>query len=342
MDKNVLLRVENLKTRFQTVRGPVTAVDGISFHIRQGEILGVVGESGCGKSVTSRSIMRLYDENRAVRHEGKVIYKDRDLLACSKKEMRRIRGSEISMIFQDTLSSLNPVYTVGNQIDEAIALHRGLPRREAARMTVDMLRAVGIPDPEKRYRDYPHQLSGGMRQRIMIAMALACEPSLLIADEPTTALDVTIQAQILELIGKLKDDFGMSILLITHDLGVVAESCTRVVVMYLGQIVEEADVESLFERPMHPYTKGLLRSMPKVNGDRFEKLESIPGTVPSLFRVPTGCRFAGRCPHVDRQCVEQAPELVPATDGHLVRCWHAEAIRSEGAVDDAEQRCFGT
>ncbi|MBB6693693.1 ABC transporter ATP-binding protein [Cohnella xylanilytica] len=324
-----LLRIEGLVTRFHTARGTVRAVDGVSFSIGSGEILGVVGESGCGKSVTSRSIMRLYDENKAAGHEGKVLLKGRNLLELSKSEMRNVRGNEIAMIFQDTLSSLNPVYTIGNQIAEAVRRRGGAGKKEARRRAVDLLGAVGIPDPERRFEEYPHQLSGGMRQRVMIAMALACEPSLLIADEPTTALDVTIQSQILQLIGSLQERYGMSIMLITHDLGVVAEVCTRVVVMYLGQIIEDTDVRTLFERPLHPYTHGLLRSMPKADRAREGKLESIPGVVPSLHAVPRGCRFAGRCEYADSKCLEEMPSLTAAGEGHQVRCWHYDRIGRE-------------
>ncbi|AJY77671.1 ABC transporter ATP-binding protein [Paenibacillus beijingensis] len=334
---DVLLRVEELKTRFDTVRGTVTAVDGVQFTIRKGEILGVVGESGCGKSVTSRSIMRLYDENKAVSHEGGVFYKNENLLSLSKKRMRQIRGNEIAMIFQDTLSSLNPVYSIGSQIAEAVRRHTKCGRKHAYEKAVLLLADVGIPDPAKRVHEFPHQLSGGMRQRVMIAMALACEPGLLIADEPTTALDVTIQSQILDLISSLQERYGMSIMLITHDLGVVTEICTRVVVMYLGQIIEDTDVSTLFRNPLHPYTQGLLQSMPKADSPRSGRLSSIPGVVPSLHHVPAGCRFAGRCPHADHKCLECAPKLESVEDGHLVRCWHYRSIRWEGGTEHGAQ-----
>ncbi|MBP3040047.1 ABC transporter ATP-binding protein [Bacillaceae bacterium Marseille-Q3522] len=327
MEGNTLLEVKELKTRFHTERGSVTAVDGISFQVNKGEILGVVGESGCGKSVTSQSILRLYDEKLLVEYEGEILFeKEMDLLKLSKAKMALVRGNDISMIFQDPLSSLNPVFTIGFQIAEAIMLHQDVSKKEAYKQAVEMLRLTGIPSPEKRVHDYPHQLSGGMRQRVMIAMTLACRPKLLIADEPTTALDVTIQAQILELISDLKKQFDMGVIFITHDLGVVAELCDRVVVMYLGQIVEEADVNELFENPLHPYTKGLIQSIPQMDGDRLKKLHVIEGTVPSLDNVPKGCRFAPRCPFADQQCIENPPELMNHSDTQKVRCWHYKEI----------------
>jgi ABC-type dipeptide/oligopeptide/nickel transport system ATPase component len=273
-----------LKTHFHTERGIVTAVDGITFHIDEGEILGVVGESGCGKSVTSQSILRLFDEKYTAEYEGSILFKEEDLLEKPLSEMEDIRGNEISMIFQDPSSSLNPVYTIGRQIAESILLHKDVSKKEAHESAIRLLELTGIPSPEKRANDYPHQLSGGMLQRAMIAMALACEPKLLIADEPTTALDVTIQAQILDLILRLNKDLGMGVMFITHDLGVVAQVCTRVIVMYLGQVVEETDVKTLFNNPLHPYTKGLLRSIPQME-ERKGKLHVISGTVPSLHDV---------------------------------------------------------
>lgn len=319
-----LLEVKQLKTHFHTERGTVTAVDGVTFHVDQGEILGVVGESGCGKSVTSQSVLRLFDEKQTAQYEGEILFNGKNLLKMSLHEMQNIRGNEISMIFQDPMSSLNPVFTVGFQIAESIMLHQGLSKQAAYDKAVDMLKLTGIHSPEKRVHEYPHELSGGMRQRVMIAMALACRPSLLIADEPTTALDVTIQAQIMDLIVELNHEMDMGVILITHDLGVVAEVCRRVVVMYLGQIVEEADVESLFANPLHPYTKGLIRSIPQMDGDRSQKLNVIQGTVPSLYQVPKGCRFAPRCPHADELCRKEAPELRPHGDKQKVRCFHAE------------------
>jgi peptide/nickel transport system ATP-binding protein len=320
-----LLEVTNLKTTFSTESGLVTAVDGVSFQIKAGETLGVVGESGCGKSVTAESIMRLLDE-KTTKYEGEIKYKGQNLLNLSKNQMRNIRGNQISMIFQDPMTSLNPVYTVGYQIAESIIIHQKKDEDEAYQKAVDMLRLTGIPAPEKRVHEYPHELSGGMRQRVMIAMALSCQPNLLIADEPTTALDVTIQAQILEVIHDLKRDLNMGVILITHDLGVVAEVCTRVVVMYLGQVIEEADVDTLFFNPLHPYTKGLLKSIPQLEGDRSKKLHVIKGMVPSLTKIPNGCRFAPRCAYADNLCTQKLPELEEVKDGQKVRCWHYKAI----------------
>lgn len=326
MEKQPLLEVKNLKTHFHTERGRVTAVDGMSFHVNEGEILGVVGESGCGKSVMSQSIMRLFDEKYIAEYEGEILFKGKDLLKLTRSEMQKIRGNDISMIFQDPLSSLNPVYTIGDQIRESIMLHQKVSKKEAYEKAVEMLRLTGIPSPEQRVNEYPHQLSGGMQQRAMIAMALSCQPKLLIADEPTTALDVTIQAQILDLIVDLNQQLGMGVIFITHDLGVVSEICTRVIVMYLGQIVEETDTDSLFTKPLHPYTKGLMKSIPQLDGDRSEKLYMIEGTVPSLDNVPKGCRFATRCPYGDELCRESAPELRLHEGNQKVRCWHYEKI----------------
>ncbi|MGG0718610.1 ABC transporter ATP-binding protein [Robertmurraya massiliosenegalensis] len=324
-----LLKVKELKTHFQTERGWVTAVDGISFHIDEGEILGVVGESGCGKSVTSQSILRLFDEKYTAQYDGQILFNGEDLLQIPLNEMQHIRGNDISMIFQDPSSSLNPVYTIGGQVAESIMLHNNVSKAEAIEKAVALLAMTGIPSPEKRANEYPHQLSGGMLQRVMIATALACEPQLLIADEPTTALDVTIQAQILDLISDLNEKLNMGVMLITHDLGVVAQMCTRVVVMYLGQIVEEAEVNALFSNPLHPYTKGLLQSMPHLEGPRSEKLHVIEGSVPSLNNVPQGCRFAPRCLFADETCLKKAPVLEDIGGGQLVRCWHAQKIKEE-------------
>ena len=332
MTKEPLLELKELKTHFYTERGRVTAVDGVSFHVDEGEILGVVGESGCGKSVTSQSILRLFDEKRLVEYEGEITFKDQNLLELDDSEMEKIRGNDIAMIFQDPLSSLNPVFTIGHQIAESILLHQDVSKKEAYEIALEMLKLTGIPDPEKRINEYPHELSGGMRQRIMIAIALSCEPKLLIADEPTTALDVTIQSQILDLIERLNKKMNMGVIFITHDLGVVAEICTRVVVMYLGQIVEEAEIDDIFERPMHPYTKGLMKSVPQLDGDRSKELHVIEGTVPSLDNVPKGCRFSTRCPFADEKCIKEAPKLETYKDNQKVRCWHAEkiALREEG------------
>lgn len=325
-NEQILLDIQSLRTRFYTEAGPVAAVDGVSFHVNKGEILGVVGESGCGKSVTAQSVLRLFDERRTAAYEGRILYDGRDLLGLSERQMRDIRGNDISMIFQDPLSSLNPVYTIGDQIAETIRLHRRTGKKEAYRKAVDLLRLTGIPAPERRVGEYPHQLSGGMRQRVMIAIALACEPGLLIADEPTTALDATIQAQIMELIVGLNRKLGMSVMLITHDLGLVAEVCDRVVVMYLGQVVETADARALFAKPRHPYTIGLMQAIPRLDGDRSKPLKAVEGSVPSLHDVPGGCRFAPRCAYADDKCRNHMPELTGPKDGTAVRCWHADHI----------------
>ena len=317
-----ILEVRNLTTTFKTERGPMKAVQGVSFYVNKGEILGVVGESGCGKSVTSQSILRLYDEKYLVSYEGEVYLDGTDIMKVPEREMQKKRGSDISMVLQDALSSLNPIFTVGNQIMEPLMNHQGLSRKQARERAVEMLRLVGIPAPEKRVDQYPHELSGGMRQRVMIAIALACQPRLLIADEPTTALDVTIQAQIMDLIVDLNRKMDMGVILITHDLAVVAETCSRVIVMYLGQTVEEADVDSLFDHPLHPYTNGLLKSIPQLEGNRKKRLYMIEGMVPLLSQIPTGCRFAPRCPRATEQCRQDMPELVPVSDTQKVRCHH--------------------
>ena len=321
-----LLSVENLQTHFGTLEGVVRAVEGLSFHIDAGETVAVVGESGCGKSVTSMSILRLIAEPPG-RIAGQVMFQGRDLLRLSEPEMRRIRGKDISMIFQEPMTSLNPVLTVGRQIGETLRLHEGLSAREAEARAVAMLTLVGIPAPARRVREYPHQLSGGMRQRVMIAMALACNPKLLIADEPTTALDVTIQAQILDLMRDLKTRLGSAIMLITHDLGVVAEMAQRVVVMYAGRKVEEGTTEAVFLRPMHPYTRGLLGAVPKL-GSSLEhagrsKLTEIRGQVPSLRARITGCAFAGRCPLVADVCRAVAPAVAEKAPAHFAACHYA-------------------
>ena len=315
-----ILEVRDLTTVFHTDRGDMNAVEGVSFHVERGEILGLVGESGCGKSVTSQSVLRLYDEAREVSYRGQVLFEGRDLLKLSEKEMRAVRGGEIAMVFQDSLSSLNPVLTCGDQIMETMRNHQRLSRREAREKAVEMLGLVGIPSPEKRIDQYPHELSGGMRQRVMIACALSCRPRLLIADEPTTALDVTIQAQILDLIGELNKKLDMAVLLITHDLSVVAETCSRVAVMYLGQIVEEGPVCDIFEHPRHPYTRGLLKSIPTVRGGEREDLYMIEGSVPLLSQIPKGCRFCPRCPYAVPACGENMPGLISLPAGQKVRC----------------------
>lgn len=323
-----LLEVKNLKTHFLTERGKVTAVNGVSFEIRPGEIVGIVGESGCGKSVMSQSIIRLLEHSDPIEYEGEIRFDGEDLLAVPLSRLRAVRGDEISMIFQDPLSSLNPVYTIGNQIEEVLRQHQKMSKKAARNKAIDMLRATGIPSPETRVDEYPHQLSGGMQQRAMIAMALSCEPKLLIADEPTTALDVTIQAQILELIVELNRTLGMGVLFITHDLGVVSEICTSVKVMYLGQIVEDTTTEKLFRTPLHPYTQGLIKSIPRMDGNRHEKLHVIEGTVPSLSDIPRGCSFSTRCPYADEKCFSEEPLMEKADAGHSVKCWHYARINS--------------
>ncbi|MGQ9832281.1 MAG: ABC transporter ATP-binding protein [Candidatus Villigracilaceae bacterium] len=318
-----LLDVKGLKTYYYTEDGIVHAVDGVDFCVYPGEVLGLVGESGCGKSVTSLSIMRLIAPPGKV-VAGEIWFEGNDLLKLSEKEMIKIRGDRISMIFQQPQTSLNPVFTAGDQVAEVLNIHEKIKNEEAWERAVDMLRAVGIPDPERRARSFPHELSGGQAQRVMIAMALALRPALLIADEPTTALDVTIQAQILDLIRELRREFGASVILITHDLGVIAEMAERVAVMYAGEIVEQTDVSTIFDQPLHPYTQGLLGSIP-VLGKRKERLEVIPGSVPNLVNLPPGCRFAPRCKarleYGLQICTELKPDLIRSTDGHLVRCW---------------------
>ena len=329
MSSAPLLEVDGLTTRFATSRGPVTAVDGISFSVGTHEIVGLVGESGCGKSVTASSVMRLLDE-RYTDYSGSVTLGGTDLLTLDDKQMRRERGNTVSMVFQDPMTALNPVLTIENQMVEAIRAHRKVSRADARAQALRLLEQVGIPDAPSRIRAYPHQLSGGMRQRVVIAMALSSNPRLLIADEPTTALDVTIQAQILELMQGLRDELGTSIILITHDLGVVAQMCDRVLVMYLGQIIESASVEALFAGPLHPYTGGLLGATPSVDADPLEDLAVIPGRVPSLHDVPKGCRFADRCAFVTEQCRAEAPPLESVgADDRQVRCWNWETAAGE-------------
>jgi peptide/nickel transport system ATP-binding protein len=313
-----LLEVRDLRTHFQTDDGVVKAVDGVSFSVEKGQTLGIVGESGCGKSVTCLTIMGL-NPPRTTLTSGEALFKERNLLAMSRRELRQIRGNEISMIFQDPMTSLNPVQRIGNQLSEAVLLHHDVSPKQARGRAVELLKAVGIPRAESRFDDYPHQFSGGMRQRVMIAMALINSPDLLIADEPTTALDVTTQAQILSLMKNLQKDFGTAIMMITHDLGVVAETADDVVVMYAARIQEQASVEELFARPQHPYTWGLLGSLPRLDRT-VDRLAQIPGSPPSLLRPPKGCRFNPRCPYVMSVCKEIEPELVPSLDGHLQRC----------------------
>jgi peptide/nickel transport system ATP-binding protein len=318
---DTLLDIRGLKTWFKTDDGMVRAVDGVSLHIDRGETVGVVGESGCGKTVTARSVLKLIDMPPGRFEAGQILWQGRDLIPLSPEEMDKIRAREIAIVFQEPMTSLNPVYTVGHQIAEVLRQHQNLSKKQAIEGAVEMLRLVNIPNPQKRVHDYPHQFSGGMRQRVMIAMALSCRPKLLIADEPTTALDVTIQAQILELMQEMKDKLGMSIMLITHAMGVVAETCQRVVVMYAGKVVEEAPVEALFGNPRHPYTQGLIRSIPRVDRAAVhkERLEAIPGTVPSLMNPPAGCRFAARCKYAMDICSREPP-LKEVGPGHRVAC----------------------
>jgi peptide/nickel transport system ATP-binding protein len=317
-----LLDIRGLKTHFKTDEGMVRAVDGVDLAIDRGETLGVVGESGCGKTVTAMTVLRLIQMPPGQIVAGSILWQGRDLVKLPADAMRKIRSKEIAIIFQEPMTSLNPVYTVGQQIAEVLRLHEGLSRRDAMDRAVEMLRLVHIPTPERRVRDYPHQFSGGMRQRVMIAMALSCNPKLLIADEPTTALDVTIQAQILDLLGEMKARLGMAIMLITHAMGVVAETAQRVVVMYAGRVVEEASVELLFARPLHPYTQGLIRSIPRIDTAVGKKLrlEAIAGTVPSLIDPPPGCRFAPRCKSAMPACTKAMPELRAVGTGHKVAC----------------------
>lgn len=334
----MLLSVKNLSTEFPVKKGIVRAVEDVSFDVDQGEILAIVGESGSGKSVTSLSIMGLLAEPGHVAG-GSLEFEGKDLATLSEKQYRELRGNDMAMIFQEPMTSLNPVYRVGNQIVEAIRTHEKVSKAEAKDRAVDLLRKVGIPSPEARINDYPHQMSGGMRQRVMIAMALACNPKLLIADEPTTALDVTIQAQILDLLRRLRDDTGMAVLLITHDLGVVSETADRVVVMYCGQVVEEAEVRTLFDHPMHPYTLGLLKSIPRLEDDDSKRLYMIKGMVPNPLEMPPGCHFSDRCDSCMDICRTKVPELMDV-DGHKVRCFLYESadgeVKSEEAIARAE------
>ena len=333
-----ILEIENLSTHFFTRAGTVKAVDDVSFNLPRGSTLALVGESGSGKSVTSLSIMRLImPPGKTI--AGRVMFNGRDLMKLDPDEMRRMRGREIAMIFQDPMTSLNPVYTVGDQIAEAIELHERLSRKHAWGKAVEMMQRVKIPDAARRARDYPYQLSGGMRQRVMIAMALSCNPKLLIADEPTTALDVTIQAEILDLIKGLKDDFDLSMLLITHDLGVVAETADRVAVMYAGRIIEQSPVREIFHSPKHPYTEGLLRSVPRLTeeGIRRRRLETIEGTVPSLLDLPAGCKFAPRCSYVIEDCTLIEPALFQVNEEHLARCIRFESVGDERARTHPER-----
>ena len=317
-----LLEIRNLCTHFKTPHGTVQAVDDVSLDVDSGDVLGIVGESGCGKSVLSLSILQLLPKPPAIFAGGNIIFEGRDLLRATAEEVRKIRGNRISMIFQEPMSALNPVFTIGNQLSEVFRVHWSLGGSEALAKSVEMLEKVGVPAPQRRVKEYPYQLSGGMRQRVMIAMALACRPALLIADEPTTALDVTIQAQILDLMGQLREELGTAIVIISHDLGVIAETADRVAVMYTGQIMESADTLSLFAMPLHPYTRGLMKAIPSlVSGADHTELFEITGVVPSLLDLPTGCPFNPRCPQVDVICRQQKPILREVAAGHQVACW---------------------
>lgn len=313
-----ILEIKNLTTELYSDRGTIKAVDNVSFKLEKGEILGLVGESGCGKSMTSMSIMRLLDEKNS-KVSGQVLFEGKNLLSLSEKEMNEIRGNKIAMIFQDVMTSLNPLMTIGQQIMEPMMVHKNMPKKEARQEAIRLLDAVGIPMPEKRVDEYPNSLSGGMRQRVMIAIALSCTPQILIADEPTTALDVTIQAQILELMKKIREEFGTSIIMISHDLGVISEMCDRAAVMYCGNIVEQASIDTIFEKPMHPYTRGLLKSIPTLD-EKVDELYSIPGIVPALYDLPEGCKFADRCERATDECKKAQPQWVEVEKDHFVRC----------------------
>lgn len=328
---DIVLQVEDLKCHFHTRKGIVKAVDGVSFNIKQGEIMALVGESGCGKSVTSQAIMRLIGDKKTEAIDGRIVFKGEELLDKSEEEMRYLRGDRIAMILQDPMTSLNPVYRVGEQIAEVPRIHQRTDKKSAWSIAVDMLRKVGIPAPEARARDYPHQFSGGMRQRGVIGMALASCPDLLIADEPTTALDVTIQAQILDLMQEMRKETGTAIIMITHDLGVVAEVCDSVAVMYAGRIVEQATVRELFASPRHPYTKGLLGSLPKPGSRR--RLTPITGQPPNLYELPKGCVFAPRCPYAESVCTMEMPPLEEILEEHRVACWLEERIHNDERAD---------
>lgn len=324
MKDKTLLKVENLKTHFFTDRGVVKAVDGVDFTLKEGETIGIVGESGCGKSVTAMSIMKLVDEPGEI-VDGSIMFDEKDVVLLSDKELRKIRGNDISMIFQEPMTSLNPVFRVGDQIIEVLQLHQDMNEEEARKRAIELFELVHIPRPSEVIDDYPHQLSGGMRQRVMIAMALACNPKLLIADEPTTALDVTIQAQILKLMNELKEKLDTAIMLITHDLGVVAQMSDHIIVMYAGKVVEDAPAEELFDNPSHPYTVGLLKSIPKLDSEN-EKLDTIEGSVPSPFDLPKGCNYYPRCPKRMEKCEVNKPDLYKINDTHKVRCYLYEEV----------------
>ncbi|MDV2886309.1 ABC transporter ATP-binding protein [Alkalihalophilus pseudofirmus] len=324
----VVLELKNVRTHFFTDNGEIPAVDDVSMKIHKGEVVGIVGESGCGKSVTSLSVMNLVPNPPGKIVGGEILFKEENLAAVSKRRMKKIRGNEIAMIFQEPMTSLNPLFTIGNQLMEAIRNHQKLSKKEAKRKAVDMLKLVGIPRADEIVDEYPHQLSGGMRQRVMIAMAMSCDPEVLIADEPTTALDVTIQAQILDLMRKLNKEQGTAIMMITHDLGVVAEICDRVIVMYAGKVVEEGTVRAILKEPKHPYTKGLIKSLPKIH-EKEQRLYSIPGSVPKPGSIRQGCRFAARCESAFGRCISEDPELLTDSAGHQVRCFLYDTEGSE-------------
>ena len=320
-EKEPLLEIKDLKVKFPGRKKILTAVDGVNLSIRPGEIVGVVGESGSGKSVMSQSILRLREYDSAVRYEGEILFEGKDILKLNQAEMPQLRGNRIAVIFQDPMTSLSPVHTVGKQLTEVLLLHKEMTKEQAKERCIEMLKLVGIANPENCYKKYPFELSGGMQQRVMIAMALSCEPALLIADEPTTALDVTIQEQILDLIAELNEKLGMSVLFITHDLGAMAQLCHSVRVMYLGNLVEEAETNELFDNPLHPYTKGLLDCIPRLDSVRGKPLNTIEGVVPPLTNVPEGCHFCTRCPYADERCKTQNPPSVEARPNHKVKCW---------------------
>jgi peptide/nickel transport system ATP-binding protein/oligopeptide transport system ATP-binding protein len=326
--KETLLNVQNLVTTFKTAEGPLPAVRGASFSLQKGETLCIVGESGCGKSITALSLMGLLPSNGKIA-EGSIHYNNRDLVKLKREELRKLRGKEISMIFQEPMTALNPVFTVGFQLREPLMIHQKLSKSKAHKRGIELLKMVGIPSPETRMKQFPHELSGGMRQRVMIAIALSCNPSLLIADEPTTALDVTIQAQIIDLLNDLKDQLDMSMIMITHDMGVVAEIADRVIVMYAGEVIEEGTVEKIFNNPQHPYTKGLLSSVPNVDDPYFE-LKPIAGSMPMLNEEISGCRFHPRCPYATEKCITESPKRFQVSQNQYVRCWLQEEVETNG------------
>lgn len=332
-----LLEVKDLQTYFYTYEGVVKAVDGVSYELEAGETLGLVGESGCGKSVSALSVMRLIPDPPGKIINGEILFEDDDILKIDMDDMRRIRGAKIAMVFQEPMTSLNPVLTVEKQITETLELHKGMTRAEARREGVELLARVGIPDPERRIKQYPHQFSGGMRQRVMIAMALSCDPRLIIADEPTTALDVTIQAQILELMKSLTSEFGVALIVITHNLGVVARYADRVNIMYAGKIIERGTAREIYANPRHPYTVGLLRSVPRLDQPRREKLDPIEGQPPDLVNLPQGCSFRVRCRWAIDKCATDTPPLLPAGDGHWAACWRAEEMEALAADYSADE-----